>query len=143
MVYVNQVHPVKKGLKKNKKFLKLLYDNEELEKVSKYFDKVEPLGLRGEHDDKMTLDKFLRGMSNDCFIALQLYSPDPFDIRYHCSFHDSKNITRMVFVICGCTDKNFGIVSKLYKKAFGSKLEDEPVAKGLWEYYLERLRSGY
>lgn len=146
MVYVNQIHLIKKGAKKNKKFLRLLYNNAELEKVCRWFDKKfgSSASIAGQSDKDMTLDKFLKGINSKSFTVLQLASPDPFDIRYCAVFRDySKKIKRFAWITCPYSDYNFNIISKLYEESFGSNLEDEPVLEGLLEYYEKRFNLGY
>jgi len=127
MVYVNQIDLTEKGVEENKKFLGLLYNNEELVGAFKRFNKVD-CSMAERLDKEMTLDKFLERIDSESSIKFQLASPKPSDIRYCASFIDfSKNIEKQVWVICPYNDNNFKVVSRLYKEAFGCKLEDEPV----------------
>ena len=130
------------AVEENKRFLGLLYDNEELVKASRWFDKLEGSSTGRQSDEEMTLDKFLEGIDSESSIIFQLASPDPVDITYCAFFNDfSKDVERFAWVTCHYNDNNFNVVSRLYEEAFGCKLEDEPVPKWCLAYY-EKVRRG-
>ncbi len=127
-----------------------MYSCQDLSEVEKWFDKLNcEVSWARQIDNKMTLEKFLTGMSacmsknSWIYITLQLGSPNPPEIRYCVDFTDSKRISRFSWVICPYNKHNFGLIAKLYEKSFGIKLEDEPVPKGLLRYYKERIKNGY
>ena len=141
--YVNQIHLAQKGEENNREFLVSLYNNKQLEEVSKWFDKLDcSIAIRGESDRDITLDEFVKGIDPKSFIILQLASPNPFDIRY-CASYRSKGIKRFAWVTCPYNDNNFDVISGLFKKSFGCRLEDEPIPKVLLGYYTKRVQLGY
>jgi hypothetical protein len=142
MVYVNQIHPINYGVKKNRTFFGLLYSNTELTDVLKWFDTLDcRISIQRQPDKDMTLEKFLGLINRKSWIILQLASPTPKDIRCGVRLRD-RDIGRFAFIEFPYTDGNFQIVSELYKKAFERNLEDEPVGKGLKEYY-QQMRRDY
>jgi len=143
ITYLNQIHLIKKGAEKNREFIVSLYDNEELEEVSRWFNKLDcSISIRGESDRDMTMDEFVKGIGPKSFIILQLASPNPFDIRY-CASYISKSIRKSAWVSCPYNDNNLDVILGLYEKSFGCRLKDEPCHKGLLEYYKKRVQLGY
>ena len=132
MVYINQIFLDKYGIKKNKKFLKKLYENENLIDVSKWFDIKE--NIQRQRDDHMSLDKFLKLINTELIIRLQFASPDPSNIKY-CARQSIKNSSRFAWIICPYNSDNFNMISQLFKESFGKNLKDELVPNGLIEYY--------
>ncbi|MFH1668642.1 MAG: hypothetical protein ABIA62_01830 [Candidatus Woesearchaeota archaeon] len=134
MVYVNQVMLDKKGVRKNREFLRAIYTSEDLEDVSRWFDFLHAeVSFRRQPDPNMTLDRFVRLMGKDTYIPLQIGSPGPYEIRYCASVDDG--VRRHFFLECPYTEWNFDVVSGLYLQAFGVRLEDEPERPGLHHYY--------
>jgi len=142
MIYVNQILSlVDYGLKKNKKFLKSIYEERNFFLVKKWFDFLNcSKSWRRETDKSMNLDKFLSKMDKEIYISLQLASPDPFKIKYGASFKDISNIERFIFMEMPYNNYNFNLISKIYKDSFNKKLESEKVQKGLVEYYKQRVK---
>ncbi len=140
MVYVNQLHLMKYGVKKNKHFLQQMYDFEGMAKSFSMLDSS--VSWKRSEDTDMTLDKFLELIDSKSDFLLQLASPEPFEIRYAACLYTGA-IRRTLFIDGPYTPENFDLVSKLYSESFGVRLEDEPVRDGLVEYYLERTRAGY
>ncbi len=142
MIYANQIKLIKKGIKVNKEFFKLMY-NCGFDEESKWFDKLDcNVSWRRQKDDSQTLENFVKGINKKAHIVLQLASPNPFEIRYSVSFR-KEGIKKLAWVICPYNDDNFKKVGELYLKAFGSVLENEPVPDGLVEYYKARVEMGY
>ncbi len=136
MDYINQIHLIKKGIKKNKKFLNLLYNCDKLVDAFKCFSKLDCTSIGGQRDEDMTLKKFLKGVNSEAYIMLQIGSPDPQYIRYFVSFIDN-DIKRYLDVRCSRNKHNLDTLVSLYKKSFGCKLKDEPILAGIIEYYKE------
>ncbi len=141
MAYINQLHPIKYGVEKNKQFLEQIYTNEELVEFTRNFDFLDcSVSFSRQQDKDMTLEKFLTLIDEESFILLQLASPNPYEIRYGIRLAD-KGVDRFIFIDGPYTDPNFEVVSRLYKQSFGKELEDEPVAPGLHEYYQARIEN--
>ncbi len=141
--YINQLYLINKGLEPNKNFLKSLYKCKDLQKVSKWFDELDCHKSRRQPNNVTSLSKFLKGINSESFIALQIGSPDPFDIKYCASFRDSKKVSRLAWVACPNNENNFNIIEAIYKESFKSNLKDEPIKEGLREYYNWRKNLGY
>jgi hypothetical protein len=138
MIYINQIFPLKYGIEKNRKFFKLLYQNKDLTKVSKWFDKHEGYVAR-ERDTEMTLEKFVELMGDDSVIRIQFASPDPLRIKYF-----TRQLTgyasNFAWIECPYNDNNFNIFSQLFEKSFKRKLKDEPVDDDLLELYKKSIK---
>ncbi len=141
MPYVNQLKLIEKGVKKNRDFLKSLYECETLTEANKWFDKLEGKVQR-EPDSDMTIAKFLKHMSRKSYTIFQLASPTPFEIRY-CAMYRDDAARRHFFLECPYNDHHFEIVSGLFTEAFGTRLEDEPVPEGIIDYYKQRVKSRF
>ena len=148
MAYVNQIHPLERGVRKNKEFLELLYHEQGFTRqrtrgVYKAFEMAASEGIHTRTtDSEMTLEKFLELIDSQMKIRLDIGSPDSREIVY-CA-HELNNageVDRFVFIGCPYNDNNLNIVSELYKKAFNCNLEDEPVKEELIEEYQEQVRQ--
>lgn len=130
MVYMNQVHLSKHGVERNRTFLRLLYGNEDLVDVSKWFEKLDRADRsKPGRDRSMTLETFVEGIHSGSYSILQINSPDFNRIRYYLSYKNfpGRRVENVAWVLCPCNDNNFNIFSELYEEAFGRRLEDEPV----------------
>jgi len=128
MKYTNQIHLDNFNVDKNKQFLELLYNDEEIVRKNKIFEKVDSSVSR-EKDYEMTLDNFLNLMDSKTFINLQLGSPRESDIVYCARFVQYPvGVEKFVFIEFPYNDNNFNVVSKLYAEAFGNELVDEPIS---------------
>jgi hypothetical protein len=143
-VYVNQLHPNKYGVEKNRKFVELMHKSRSLREVTRFFDFLNcNISFRRQPDKTMTLDKFLGLIDSSSFITLQLASPSPWEIRYgiRTNDKDDRETERFVFIECPYNARNFRAVSRMYRKAFDKNLEDELVPDGLLKHYHEMLVS--
>lgn len=138
MIYINQIFTIKYGIEKNRKFFKSLYQNKDLTKVSKWFDKHEGY-VACERDAEMTLEKFVELMGDDSAIRIQFASPDPLRIKYF-----TRQLTgyasNFAWIECPYNDNNFNIFSQLFEKSFKRKLKDEPVDDDLLELYKKSIK---
>ncbi len=143
ITYINQINLTEKGTEKNREFIVSLYDNEELEEVSRWFSKLDcSISIRRESDRDMTMDEFVKGIGPNSFIILQLASPNPFDIKY-CASYISKSIRKSAWVTCPYNDNNLDVILGLYGKSFGCRIQDEPSHEGLLAYYKNRVQLGH
>ncbi len=138
MIYINQIHLIQKGIKQNRKFLKSLYNCEELSDANKWLD-CSKSGHRIP-DNKMTLEKFLKQINQKTYIMLQIGSPDPFDIRYGAFIWDTST-RKNAYIHCPYSANNFNIIEELYENSFGSKLTGEPIPDEPLEYYQRQIAS--
>jgi hypothetical protein len=123
MSYKAQLFLEKYPLRQNKKFLKLLYSTDELRDADKWFD-FRDNKIERQNDSLMTLEKFLKLISQEALIRLQIGSPEKDKIRY-CIRLPDEGKSRFVWIQCPYTGYNFDFISKLYQKAFNKMLEDE------------------
>lgn len=119
MVYINQIFLNKYGIKKNKRFLKALYENENLIGISKWFDFKN--GIQRQNDYDMSLEKFLELINSESMLRLQFASPDSEKIRY-CARHLCEDSSKFAWIICPYNDNNFREVSRLFEESFGERL---------------------
>jgi hypothetical protein len=132
MIYINQLHPIKFGIEKNKQFLKELHKTEELVDVSMWFDKREN-SIARMPDRDMSLEKFIDLMDENAMISLQFAYPDPKSIRY-CIRQPDRPASRFAWVDCPYNEHNFNIFSQLYEQIFKKKIEEEPVLEGIDDF---------
>ena len=141
-LYVNQLKIIKKGVRKNKTFLREMYQCTELEDARRWFDKIYAYAsVKRMPDEGMDLETFVRHITKDSYITLQLASPNPFEIRY-CADFSNAGMIQMAWVTCPHNESNLTKVAELYQKAFGTNLLDEPVPEGIQEYYQKRKKLG-
>jgi hypothetical protein len=133
MIYINQLRLMGKGLDKNKDFFKEIYATEDFIDSKRWFDVLDGTMDR-KLDENMTLDKYLNLFDRNAITTLQLASPRPDEIRYLVS-DNINGIIHYAFIEMPYNELNFDIIAKSYQDAFGKRLEDEPTAKGLVEYY--------
>ena len=138
--YINQLQLNDKESEKNKEFFRNLYICNNFYKADKRFDKH--LTRFREEDPNMTLDSFVENIDRASQITLQVRSPEPNALNYHAAFHDDDSVRRNAWVKMPCTKKNFDLVSKIYKESMGVELINEPIEKGLREYYNWRTGIG-
>ena len=68
MPYINQIHPNKYGVEKNRKFMELMHNSKGLRGVTRFFDKLNcSVSFRRQPDKTMTLDKFLGLIDSSSF----------------------------------------------------------------------------
>lgn len=144
MTYVNQFPDlIKRGVKKNKVFIKSLYEEKNFEDSRKFFDYLDcSRSYQRQTDEGMTLEKFLKFINKNSMITLQLASPEPKDIRYGVRLSD-QDINRFLFIEMPCNENNFNLVSEIYKSSFGRVLEKEKVLDGILDYYLKRINNSF
>jgi hypothetical protein len=142
MVYINQIDLSKEGLEKNKTFLGRVFTSTALQDASKWFDYYNCLeSFQRKPDASMSLETFLKLLTEDATIKLQLASPEPFEIRYGACFSD-ESIERYAFVEMPYSEANFEEISKIYENCFGRALENEPISHpSLIDYYHSRIRG--
>ncbi len=135
MVCVNQIELIGKGIKKNKVFLEKVY-NSGLEEMRKWFDKLDcSASFSRQADPDMNLEKFLKLIDKESSSMLQINSPVPDKIRYSVVLYHPKSIRRHAWIECPDSQSNIDMISDIYRQSFGCELKDEPVPKGIIEYY--------
>ncbi len=94
-----------------------------LEDADKLFGEYKgDISWRRQNDSKMDLEKFLKLFNKDAYTMLQIRSPNINEIRYTTILFDTCKIKRIAEIQCPDSQKNFDMVSNLYKKAFNIDL---------------------
>ena len=108
-------------LKQNRAFLRAMYSNKELDNANRWFDKRDN-SIARETDLEMNLERYLRLMNASFYIRLQIGSPDPDNIRCGARGDDKEGIDRFLWIIAPYTEKNYDIVSQIFKKTYKTEL---------------------
>jgi hypothetical protein len=142
MIYVNWIQDlIKYGVKRNRNFLKALYEEDNFVKVEKWFDYLNcSKSWQRQSDKKMTLEKFLSLIDENSIIHLGVAYPDPDRINYSVNLIE-KSINRFIFIKMPYHKKNFKLVSKIYKNSFEKNLEKEKVEKWIKKEYERMIRK--
>ena len=122
----NQIHLDDRPLRQNKAFLKAIYNNQELEEAQKWFDKIDN-SIARRHDERMTLDSYLRLMNSSFQVILQNGSPYLDEIRCCARGSDKQGIERFLWVLSPFTEKNYEIVAGIFKRVYKQELDSIPV----------------
>lgn len=126
----NQIHLGDRPLRQNKAFLRAVYHNPELENARKWFDKLDRSATLTEGrqvDRRMTLDSYLRLMTSSFYVLLQPGSPCEDDIRCCAGGRDRQGIDRYLWVVSSFSEKNYGIISELFRKIYKEELDSLPI----------------
>ncbi|MBS3094274.1 hypothetical protein J4474_01280 [Candidatus Pacearchaeota archaeon] len=132
MIYINQVILDGFGKESNKKFLGLLFENNELVGSNSWFNPRGTL-IVPEIDLTEFLSKFDRS-----YVRLQIGSPDPKKIIYAAMEKNNRCKTerREAWLTCPYNKNNFEVVSRLFEEAFEVEMTKKfPTDKGLVDYY--------
>jgi hypothetical protein len=146
-VYLNQLVLSEKGVEDNIKFLKAIYASNDFSAASKKFDLLDcSVSFARQDDTGMTISRFAKLIGERSHIVFHSDIIDPFKgpILYYTAIVskvEPKQINRFMFFECPYTRSNFEVMSRLYREAFGLRLEDEPIRKGFRDYYKELLRK--
>ena len=108
-------------LKKNRAFLRAMYSNKELDNADRWFDKRDN-SIPRETDLEMNLERYLRLMNASFYIRLQIGSPDPDKIRCGARGDDKEGTDRFLWIIAPYTEKNYDIVSQIFKRTYKTEL---------------------
>jgi len=126
----NQIHLEDRPLRQNKAFLRAVYQNQELENVRKWFEKLDHSAMESKIDRGMTLDSYLRLMTPSFYVILQTGSPfEDNTIRCCAGGRDRQGDFRALWVISPFTEKNYGIVSGLFERIYKQDLDSLPILK--------------
>ena len=117
-----QIYLGDRPLRQNKLFLRAMYNSQELEEASRWFDKKNYPPLARQPDKEMTLDSYLRLMTPSFHVILQTGSPDFDKIRCCARGSDKQGIERFLWIISPFTDRNYGIVSEIFKRIYKQEL---------------------
>ena len=111
-------------LRQNKAFLRAVYQNQELDNVRKWFEKLDHSAMESKTDRGMTLDSYLRLMTPSFYVILQTGSPYEEDIRCCAVGMDWQGNDRSLVVLSPFTENNYevvaGIFERIYKHELGS-----------------------
>ncbi len=131
----NQLNLDDRPLRQNKAFLRAVYNNQKIEDVIRWFDKVEGSSGQRQTDEKMTLDRYMRLMTPSFYAVLQTGSPIPDEIRCCSRGVDKQGVERFLWVIAPYTERNYVVVSTLFKKFYKEDLDKIPVLGSLQQYH--------
>ena len=124
----NQISLNTRTLENNKTFLESLLKNTELEGSRNWFDKLDyNVSSTRESDSDMNLDSYLDLMTDSFYLMLQVGSPYTNKIRFAATGDDDHQVSRFAWLTCPLNEHNYGIVSKLFEKAYSSNIEDVSV----------------
>ena len=101
----------------NMRFLSDLYHSRALQGSERKFDKL--VSTTREPDDEMTIEHFLNFPHFD-FITLQINWHRP-EISY-CASCRIDQVERFVWIECPYSERNYAVVTRLFRKAFGETL---------------------
>jgi hypothetical protein len=134
VVYINQFQNlILKGVEQNKEFMQLLW-NAPFTDTEKEFSALQ--GMRRQRDNTMTLEGFLGIIDEDAYTVLIIGSRHPTQLSYGAAAKDHR-----ARIVVPYTDGNYREITKAYERAFGTRLEDEPVEKWILENYERRLTT--
>jgi hypothetical protein len=144
MAYVNHIVLGAKGVKRNRRFLRLMYGATGLEEMVRRFDFLDcEESWARQRDPDMTVDRFEGLITRQSHIVLQLNWPRPEELNYFAEGHTPDGIQRMAWVEGPCTDQNFSIIAGLYRAAFNIDLTSEPAEEYMRQRYEQLKRLGY
>lgn len=130
----NQIGLEDRPLKKNKEFLKGLYETSDLVGVRRWFDKLEG-SIERKYDPNITLEKFLDLMTESFFIVLQTGSPFLDDIRCCSRGSDDQGSEVFAWIECPYNEYNYNVVSGLFKEVYDQDVDSIPVSEALKLYH--------
>jgi hypothetical protein len=139
----NQLFLEQYSLKKNKEFFNEMFNSSSLVNCNKWFDIKNSRDLRRKFDETMTFDIFLDLMKRPYYIRLQMGSPDFERIRYMVNLHGDRKyegLTRFAFLECPFVERNYLVVSDLFKNIFGKDIESFELPAGLEDYHRRYLK---
>ena len=125
----NQINLSDKDIKKNRAFLKSLYETKDLKGAQKWFELLNAsVSFKRRPDENMTLDIYLNLMTDKFDIILQICSPTPDQIRFSASGYINHKVEKFVWITCPFNRHNYRIISKLFKEIYEQKIESIPVS---------------
>jgi len=124
----NQIDLGNQGIKKNRAFLKALYETKELEGTKKWFDTLNSsVSLERQSDEDMTLDTYLDLMTEEFDIGIQICSPSPDQIIYFAVGFVNRKVQKFAWITCPSNRHNYQVVSRLFKDVYKRNIESVPV----------------
>lgn len=140
-MYRNQIDLGRRKLEKNISFTVYLHSGN-LEDACSNFDFLDSSCIRRQPETEMDIEKFTKLMEKGIYTAkLDIGSVRLEGIR-HVVVVDDEFIHRFAWLECPYNEKNLSELGRIFKKAFGQKMESIPIPEYLQEHH-KKLEKYY